>query len=99
MPAGALSDAERLAWRRLIRSDGVGPVTFRELIDHFGTADAAIAALPGLGRRSGRRIAVFSREDAEREFAATEAAGATVIGLSEPGYPPWLREADGAPPL
>ena len=41
-----LSDDQRLAWLRLIRSDNVGPITFRELINHFGTAVAALEAVP-----------------------------------------------------
>ena len=50
-PNGAgtrLSDAERLAWLRLIRSENVGPVTFRELIRRFGNAGDALAAVPEL---------------------------------------------------
>ena len=51
----ALTDAERLAWLRLIRSENVGPVTFRELINRFGGAAAALDALPELSRRGGYR--------------------------------------------
>ena len=39
-----LTDAERLDWLRLIRSDNVGPRTFRSLLNHFGSARAALAA-------------------------------------------------------
>ncbi len=35
LPASELDHAGRLACLRLIRSDNVGPVTFRELINHF----------------------------------------------------------------
>ena len=35
-PARMLSDEQRLNWLRLIRSENVGPVIFRELINHFG---------------------------------------------------------------
>ena len=45
LPQAPLDAAQRLACLRLIRSDNVGPVTFRELINHFGGADAALAAL------------------------------------------------------
>ena len=37
-----LSDDERIGWLQLIRSENVGPVTFRELIRHFGSAIAAL---------------------------------------------------------
>jgi DNA processing protein len=50
LPVAELGEAERLACLRLIRSDNVGPVTFRELINHFGGAEAALSALPELAR-------------------------------------------------
>ena len=46
-----LSDAQRLAWLRLWRSENVGPVTFRQLLRRFGSAEAALDALPELARR------------------------------------------------
>ena len=48
-----LTDEQRLDWLRLIRSDNIGPRTFRDLVNHFGGARAALAALPGLARRGG----------------------------------------------
>ena len=62
---------------RLIRSDHVGPVTFRELINHFGGAEAALAALPELSRRGGRQaIRICLREAAEAELEAAHRIGA-----------------------
>jgi DNA processing protein len=49
-PAAELSNSERLASLRLIRSENVGPVTFRDLIAHFGSAGAALDAMPELSR-------------------------------------------------
>jgi DNA processing protein len=100
-PAAAirLTDEQRRDWLRLYRSDGVGPVTFRELINHFGSAAAALEALPDLGARSGRRIRVWPKEAAERELAATVALGGSLVAVGEPDYPAWLRAAEGAPPL
>ena len=46
LPQAPLDAAQRLACLRLIRSDNVGPVTFRELINHFGGAEQALDALP-----------------------------------------------------
>jgi DNA processing protein len=55
----------------LIRSENVGPVTFRELINHFGGAEEALDALPGLAQRArGRSIRICPRERAEAESAA-----------------------------
>jgi DNA processing protein len=96
-----LTDRQRLSWLRLIRSDNVGPATFRDLINHFGSADEAIGQLPELSRRGGsaRAIRVASIEEAERELETAERFGAVFIGIGEPDYPPALRRIDGAPPL
>jgi DNA processing protein len=94
-----LAPAERLAWLRLIRSDNVGPATFRELLAVYGSAAAALDALPAIAKRVGRHIRICSRDAAERELEETTKLGARIAALSEPAYPPWLREIDGAPPL
>ena len=52
-----LTDAQRLDWLRLIRSDNVGPRTFRPLVNHFGSARAALEGCPdwrGAAARHGR---------------------------------------------
>jgi DNA processing protein len=97
--AGGMTRQQRLAWLRLIRSENVGPATFRELIGHFGDAEAALDALPELAKRGGRRIRIAGSDEAERELAAVETWGARVVALSEPEYPAALRDIDGAPPL
>ena len=97
--APGLTREQRLAWLRLIRSENIGPVTFRELINHFGGAAAAIAAAPKLAERGGRRIRIAGQEETERELAAVEAFGAELIALGEAGYPPALRDIETAPPL
>ena len=96
-----LSDAERLDWLRLIRSENVGPVVFRQLLARYRTAGAALAALPGLASRGGgrRRIRICPTEQAEAELAAAAKAGVRLIALAEPDYPAPLRELDDAPPL
>ena len=96
-----LTDAQRLDWLRLFRSDNVGPRTFRMLLNHYGDARAALAALPDLARRGGaqRSPRICSREDAEREMDAAHELGVRFVGLGEPDYPARLREIDDAPPL
>ena len=49
-----LSADDRLDWLRLIRSDNVGPITFYQLLERFGTAGAALKGLPDLARQGGR---------------------------------------------
>lgn len=97
----ALTDRQRINWLRLIRSDNVGPATFRDLINHFGSAETAISQIPELSRRGGsaRAIRVASIDEAERELEAALRVGAQFVGIGEPDYPPALRRIDGAPPL
>ena len=96
-----LSDEQRLDWLRLIRSDNVGPRTFRALINHYGGARAALAALPDLARRGGAKgpPRISSREDTERELTAAHALGVTFVALGESDYPRRLQMIDDAPPL
>jgi len=96
-----LTDDQRLAWLRLFRSENVGPATFRALINHYGSAQAALDALPDLSRRGGapRSIRVATRQEVEDEIAAAGRIGARFVGLGEPPYPPWLRHGDAPPPM
>jgi DNA processing protein len=94
-----LSAAERVAWLRLIRSDNVGPVTFRQLLNRFGSATAAIEALPELGRKAGRGVTVISQTRAEDEIAGLSRYGARLVAQREPDYPPHLYHIPAAPPL
>jgi DNA processing protein len=85
---------------RLIRSPGIGPVTFRQLVRRFGTAAAALQAVPDLARRGGGRApALCSRGDAEREIARVEALGARFLSLGQGLYPRLLAEIEDAPPV
>jgi len=99
--ASRLSRAQRLAWLRLIRSENVGPATFRMLVNEFGGAEAAIAALPALSRRGGRAhdIRLCSEAEAEDELARAEDLGASLVAVGEAGYPAALAHVDAPPPL
>jgi DNA processing protein len=94
-----LTDAQRLDWLRLIRTDGVGPRTFRTLVNRFGGAAAALDALPNLSRRQGRRIEPPSRIQAEDELAALARLGGRLVATGEAEYPRLLQQTDAAPPL
>jgi DNA processing protein len=97
----ALTDRQRVAWLRLIRSDNVGPATFRDLVNHFGSAETALDMLPELSQRGGstRAVRIASRQEAEAELEFAHRFGARFVGIGEPDYPEALREIDGAPPL
>jgi hypothetical protein len=96
-----LTDAQRLDWLRLIRSDNIGPRTFRSLVNHFGSARAALERLPELARRGGasRHQRICSEKDARSELATAERLGVRLIAPGEGGYPPRLAVVDDAPPL
>ncbi len=96
-----LSDQQRLNWLRLIRSENIGPVTFRDLILHCGSASNALEMIPELSRRGGayRRIRLASLDQVSRELEAVERLGARLIGMGEPDYPLYLKNCDAPPPL
>ncbi|HET8750122.1 MAG TPA: DNA-processing protein DprA, partial [Sphingomicrobium sp.] len=89
--------ADRL---RLLRTAGIGPVTYRQLIARFGNASAALAAVPDLARRGGGSAPkLCSREEAEREMAKVDKLGAKYLVLGQGLYPRLLAELEDAPPL
>ncbi|APX86245.1 DNA protecting protein DprA [Methylorubrum extorquens] len=94
-----LTDAQRLDWLRLIRTDGIGPRTFRGLINRFGSASAALDALPDLTKRAGKRAVPPTTAEAEREMAAAARLGIRFLAMGEAAYPKALHATDTAPPL
>ena len=96
-----LSEAQRMDWLRLIRSEHVGPRTFRSLVNHFGSAREALARLPDLARRGGAARAgrIYSEAEAQEEIAAGKRIGVSLLAPGEAGYPPRLASIDDAPPL
>ncbi len=98
--AFALSAAQRLDWLRLIRSENVGPRTFRTLINHYGGAQAALSALPALARRGGKTsVRICSEAEAERELKEAERIGVRFVALGEAEYPAALQTIYDPPPL
>lgn len=93
----ALSDAQRFDWLRLIRSENVGPRTFHALINRYGSARAALAALPALAQS--RQIRIAREEEITREMEAAARCGARFIAICEADYPALLRRIDSAPPI
>ena len=91
---------ERIDRLRLIRSDNIGPITFRRLLARFAGATEALEALPALSRRGGRRSALRAcpLERAEAELAAAEALGGRHVIWGDADYPPLLEQIEDAPP-
>jgi DNA processing protein len=96
-----VTEADRIDRLRLIRSDNIGPRTFRSLLNHFGDARTALERLPDLARRGGasRPGRICSEDDARAELAAARKIGVSLVAPDEAGYPPRLATLDDAPPL
>lgn len=104
MPIGTtagLARADLIDRVRLIRSENIGPITYHQLVARYGSATAALAALPDLARRGGRSRAlkIASTAAARRELDGLERVGADLLARDRPGYPEALASIDDAPPL
>lgn len=98
---GRLDDEQLVDWLRLIRSENIGPRTFRQLINRFGGASAALEALPDLALRvtRGRRIRIAARDEILQEIDEARARGVRFVTAGDPDYPPLLAEIPDAPPV
>ena len=98
---GHLTEADRIDRLRLIRSDNVGPRTFRSLLQHFGDAKTALKRLPDLARRGGAANGgrICTIDEAIAELAACRKIGLSLVAPGEASYPPRLATLDDAPPL
>lgn len=96
-----LSDRQRLHWLRLIRTPNVGPASFRDLINRFGSAETAIEMLPEIMIAGGanRLVRIPSVAEAEAEMEVARKCGARFIALGEHDYPQTLKRMDNPPPL
>ena len=95
-----LSTTEKLSRLRLIRSDNIGPVTFRQLLDRFGSAEDALLALPDMAKKGGRRrVKICPLDIAKKEVNQTLELGAGFCFKGNPEYPAALASLPDAPPV
>jgi DNA processing protein len=94
-----LSQQEAFARIRLLRSPNIGPISYRQLIARFGSAGAALDALPDLASRGRGPYRPASADSIEREVLAVRAAGARYLFHDQPDYPALLGELESAPPI
>lgn len=95
----ALPQDERIARLRLARTDRVGPVSFRQLLDRYGSAIRALDALPDLIRKTGAHYSLPTQGRIDAELEAGEQAGAALLVLGDAAYPPVLAAVDPPPPM
>ena len=95
------AERERVDRLRLIRTENVGPITFRHLMERFGGATATLDALPDLARRGGRgrQLRVCPRDAAIQEIEDNARAGAELVIVGDAAYPPLLTTVEDAPPV
>ncbi len=99
LAAAELTQAEAFARIRLLRSPNIGPVSFAVLLARFGTAQAALDALPDLTGRGGKPYRIAPAAGIEREVDAVRKAGARYLFHDQPDYPALLAETASAPPI
>ena len=97
----ALSHAEKIARLRLIRTENVGPVTFKQLIRKYKTAERAIEMLPELAKRGGRKKPLIAcpMSKINKELDDLDKHGGTLIVLGDTLYPTPLAVTEDAPPV
>ena len=88
----AATDTEILARLRLIKTEGIGPVTFYKLLKTYRSAKEALQSLPPKYRPA-------PLSDAERELSLVKTKGIKLIAFDNPEYPQKLREIEDAPPF
>jgi len=94
-------------WLKLIRADGIGPVTFAKMIKHFGSAErilgasvSELAKIDGIGYKTAERIASTREKfDAGAELELARKLGVWLVNLADERYPPVLKQIYDPPPV
>ena len=95
------TEQEALNWLHLIRTENVGPVTFRHLLEQFGTTEEALKALPDLAKKGGRKkpLKAPGMATIEREYKQIRKLKGDILTLNDPRYPALLQHIPDAPPV
>lgn len=97
--AAALTRDEAFARIRLLRSPNIGPVSYSQLIRRFGTATAALEALPDLAARGGAPYRPAALDRIASEIAAVRSNGARYLFHDSADYPVLLAALENPPPI
>ncbi|WP_025899805.1 DNA-processing protein DprA [Sneathiella glossodoripedis] len=97
----ALTEQEKIEWLRLIRSENIGPISFHQLLEKFGSAASAIEQIPELAAKGGAKRAprIFAKKATEDEYRKLKKLGGQLICSCEPAYPAALRQIHDPPPV
>jgi len=96
----ATLEDDSFAQLRLLRSRRVGVVTYYRMLREYGTARAALEALPEVARAAGvKDYRICPENIVQAELRAAKGAGARLVTHDSVAYPPHLAELDDAPPF
>ncbi|MDP9268700.1 MAG: DNA-processing protein DprA [Acidobacteriota bacterium] len=97
-PSSSPSEQAKL-WLALALTPTLGPSRARKLVEHFESVDnifrASLTELEAAGLRAGAAQSIGTGKSlalAEEEMVRAAASGAHIIGLSDPAYPPLLKQ-------
>lgn len=84
---------------KIIRTEGVTPKIFHNLINIFKTPKKALDYLSDFLKQNNKNISIFSDELAEKEIIQIKKFGAKIINCLSPDYPFALKLAFDHPPI
>jgi DNA processing protein len=92
-----MNDIELISAVQLSRTQSIGAIMFRRLIQRYKTASKALDALPMMVRQ--KPITIFPRERAVEEIEKTLKLKGKMISILDDTYPNLLKEIEDAPPI
>ena len=87
-----MTDNEKLDWLRLLRTEGIGQITFHKLIAKYQTATKAIEFLSTL-----RKYKIADKSIAEREIDSAQHFGCKILFSCDENYPFLLSQISDKP--
>jgi DNA processing protein len=94
-------------WLKLINADGVGPVTFKKILEKCGSVDKALGAsvkelseIEGIGFKTAEAITrTRDKFDSAGELELAEKLGVRIINFEDEEYPQLLKDIYDPPPV
>ncbi len=86
---------------QLALSENVGPITFRDLIRYYKSAEEALIHIPEIATRGGRKrpIKTASKKSVDEQIRLANDNNATILMNDTADYPRLLREIEDCPPV
>jgi DNA processing protein len=94
-----LSKEEKLARLRLARSEAVGPSTFWNFINRYGSGEQALRIISKSSSGPVKNFELCSEEKIQEEIEAMKSIGARFVFFEDELFPPLLRNIPDPPPV